>query len=178
MAFLGIDTPKAAPHYRGKRFAAFLIDLVIVVALWFILFQLIGKPDFFAVQRAMDAADALPVEDQQAAMTEVFALFDEAYRFGLMIWFAYETLTTVCLGGETVGKLITGLKIAPMDAGRNPWLHRLLLVVRSGIKMLSLYLLQGFPFIICGLTVFTTANRSGFDYFVKTQVVEKRQTTR
>ena len=40
--------------------------------------------------------------------------------------------------------------------------------------MLSMYLLQGFPFIICALTVLTNSDRSGFDMFVKTRVAEKK----
>lgn len=173
MSFLGIEIAQAVPHYRRNRFAAFLIDLVIVIALWFAAYQLTGRPDFFAVRAAMDAAGALPVAEQQEAMNQVFARFDEAFRAGLIIWFVYEALSTVLFQGATPGKLLTGLRIVPMNPRRNRLLHAGLLVIRSALKMLALYLLQGFPFIICALTVLTTNNRSGFDMFVKTQVVQK-----
>ena len=174
MSFLGIEFAQAMPHYRKKRFAAFLADLAIVISIWCIAYQLTGKPDFFAVKAAMDTAYALPVEEQQAAMNQVFAYFDVAFQQGLLIWFAYEALTTVIFQGATLGKLLMGLRIVPMNPNRNRALHIVLLIVRSGLKMLTLYLLQGFPFIICALTVLTTSNRSGFDMFVKTQVVQRR----
>lgn len=174
MGFLGIEFAAAAPYYRRKRFIAFLIDLILVIVLWFLAYQIVGKPDFFAVKEAMDAAEALPAESQQEAMTAVFQRFDEAFQFGLILWFAYEVLTTLLFNGRTPGKLLVGLQIVPMNPGRNRVLHCALLIVRSAVKMLSMYLLQGFPFIICALTVLTNSDRSGFDMFVKTRVAEKK----
>lgn len=175
MGFLGLELEKAAPNYRKKRFLAFLIDAVIVVCIWFLAFQFFGKPDFMAVRLAMDTAGALPAGQNQEAMNLVFAKFDEAFQFGLILWFAYEALTTVLLNGRTIGKLLMGLQIVPVNSARNPILNRLLFVVRSALKMLSLYLLQGFPFLICALSVFTSSNRSGFDIFVRTKVETARR---
>lgn len=175
MGFLGLELEKAAPNYRKKRFLVFLIDAVIVVFIWFLAFEFFGKPDFMAVKRAMDAADALPVGQNQEAMNLVFARFDEAFQFGLILWFAYDALTTVLFNGRTPGKLLMGLQIVPMNSARNPILNRLLFAVRSALKMLSLYILQGFPFLICALTVFTSSNRSGFDIFVRTKVEAARR---
>lgn len=174
MKFLGIEFAKTPPHYRRNRFLAFLIDLVIVITLWFIMYQAIGKPDFFSVRQAMDSARALPAESQQEAMNLVFAQFDSAFRFGLIIWFIYDALTSVLLNGRTVGKLLMGLQIVPMNPKRSPILHYCLLIMRSALKLLSLYLLRGFPFIICALNVLANESRSGFDVFVRTKVIEMR----
>lgn len=170
MGILGLELEKAAPNYRKKRFLAFLIDGAIVVFLWFLAFEFFGRPDFMAVKKAMDAASALPAGQNQAAMNAVFAKFDEAFQFGLILWFAYEVITTVLLNGRTLGKLLMGLQIVSMNPARNPVLNRLFFVARSALKMLSLYILQGFPFLICALSVLTSSNRSGFDIFVRTKV--------
>ena len=64
MAFLGIETAKAPTGMRGRRFLAFLIDAAIVIALSFVVYRFTGRPDFFAVQAAMDAAEAAGGQDQ------------------------------------------------------------------------------------------------------------------
>jgi len=64
-----------------------------------------------------------------------------------------------------------GLRIVPMNSNRNWIVHNILMVVRSAVKCLFLYLFQGFLFLITCLTIFANANgRSGFDMFVKTYV--------
>jgi uncharacterized RDD family membrane protein YckC len=173
MGALGLNIPKAAPRYRLRRFLAFAIDLAVIILLWFLSYHAIGKPDFASVKSAMDAANALPPESQPEAFKLVFALYDKAFQFGLILWFAYETLTTLLLNGRTLGKLILGLRIVPINPGRSRLLSLALLPVRSFLKVLSLSILQAFPFIICALTVFTSSSRSGFDIFVRTKVAEK-----
>lgn len=175
MGFLGLELEQAAPHYRMRRFLAFLIDLIIVVIIWYICYQAIGKPDFMSVKTAMDAANGLTGEAQTEAAAVLFARFDEAFQFGLILWFFYEVLTTVILNGSTPGKLIMGLRIAPMNPGRNRLLSMALLIVRSFVKMLTLYIVSSIPFIICALTVFAHRDRSGFDFFVKTRVLERSE---
>ena len=171
MAFLGIETAKAPAGMRGKRFLAFLIDAAIVVALSFIVYRLTGHPDFFAVQAAMDAAQAAGGQDQ-ALTTAVFTQFNSAYSVLLIIAFCYETLTQLVTNGSTVGKLILGLRTAPQNPTRGRVLHSLLLCARSALKMLSLYVFQGFPFLICCLTIFTNGEcRTGFDMAVKSVTV-------
>ena len=55
-----------------------------------------------------------------------------------------------------------------MDPARGRVLQLLLLWVRSALKLLSLYLFQGFPFLLCCLTIFTNGEcRTGFDMAVK-----------
>jgi len=173
MAFLGLDLPKAAPNYRKRRFLAFLIDLVIIITIWFFSYQAIGRPDFMSVKTAMDAARALPLEGQREAFTVVFAKYDLAFQFALILWFLYEAIITLITNGRTLGKLVVGLQIVPMNSNRNRLLNAALLIVRSFVKVLSLYILQAMPFIICALTVFSNTDRSGFDMFVKTKVIEK-----
>lgn len=174
MSFLGIEFAKASPNYRKKRFAAFVIDLAIVLILCAICYRIFGKPDFYAIKSAMDAAEGLEAEAQQEMMQQVFLQFDQAYRLGLLIWLGYEVLTTLALNGRTLGKLLLGLQIVPVRAERHPVVQYLLLVVRSLAKMISLYLFQSIPFIICALTVLTTKDRSGFDVFVRMKVAETR----
>ena len=168
MAFLGLEVGKAAPGYRIKRFIAFIIDVIIVLFILFIVYSISGKPDFPKVKAAMDAAGT---GSSQAVQKEVFNSFDSAYWQSLFIWFLYEVLTQLIFSGATIGKLIMRLKIVPMNPGRNWVIHNLLMIVRSALKFIFLYLFQGFPFIISELTIFANKEaRSGFDMFVKTRV--------
>ena len=126
-----------------------------------------GRPDFFAVQAAMDAAEAAGGKDQ-ALTAAVFTQFNSAYSVLLIIAFCYEALVQLITNGSTVGKLAMGLRTVPQNPARGRPLHSLLLCARSALKMLSLYLFQGFPFLICCLTIFTNGEcRTGFDMAVK-----------
>ena len=175
MAILGIEVPAAPAGMRGKRFLAFLIDAAIVIALAFLVFRFTGQPDFFAVQAAMDAAEAAGGQDQ-ALTAEVFTQFDRAYAVLLLIAFAYEAVTLLVTNGSTIGKLCMGLQTVPQDPARGRPLHSLLLCVRSALKMLSLYLFQGFPFIICCLTIFTNGEcRTGFDSAIRSVTVSRKK---
>lgn len=171
MGLLGLATGKAPAGMRSKRFLAFLIDAAVVVALAFLVYRFAGQPDFFAVKAAMDAAEAAGGQDQ-ALTAAVFTEFNRAFRVLLLIAFGYEVLTQLASGGSTLGKLLMGLRTVPQDPARSRWLHGLLLCVRSGLKMLSLYLFQGFPFLICCLTIFTNGEcRTGFDSAIKAKTV-------
>lgn len=172
MGFLGLDLKKTSNSNRKKRLIAFIIDAVIVLLLIYIAFMAIGAPDFLAVQKAMNAVkSASSVVDTQKLNGEVFALFNAAYWKSLLIWFIYEAAAQIIFKGSTVGKLIMGLRIVPVNPNRNLIVHHLLMVVRSAIKCLFLYLFQGFPFLISTLTIFANKEeRSGFDIFVKTRV--------
>ena len=86
MAFLGIETAKAPTGMRVRRFLAFLIDAAIVIALSFAVYRFTGRPDFFAVQAAMDAAEAAGGKDQ-ALTAAVFTQFNSAYSVLLIIAF-------------------------------------------------------------------------------------------
>ncbi len=172
MAFLGLEIGKNEPGYRLKRFAAFLLDTVIVVTIVYIVFRFTGKPDFPAVKAAMDTAgEGAGGPNAQALANEMFTLFNAAYWQTLMIWFLYEVVSQFAFFGATPGKLILGLRIASMNPNRKWPLHYLLMAVRSAIKVASLYIFQGFPFLIAVLSIFANKEaRAGYDIFAKTYV--------
>ncbi|MEM1486334.1 RDD family protein [Oscillospiraceae bacterium PP1C4] len=171
MSFLGLEIEKAPPGYRAKRFAAFVIDVLIMFFIWFAVYSMTGKPDYYSVQLAMDAVKGAAGADAQALTHTMLSRFNEAYGFSLMLWFAYESITQLLFSGATIGKKVMKLRVVPLNPNRKPIVHYLLLIARSAIKMLSLYLFQGFPFAICQLTIFSNKEgRSGMDMFVKTRV--------
>lgn len=178
MAFLGLKIGEpAVPGYRKRRFASFLIDAVIVLCILFCIYRITGRPDFPAVKAAMEAANAGAAgPDNQKLADVMFELFNTAYFQSLGIWFIYEVLTQLIFYGATPGKLIMKMRVVPMDPKRNPAIHHLLLIARSAMKFFSLYIFQGFPFIISSLTIFANKEaRSGFDIFVKTRVKDIRE---
>jgi len=178
MGFLGLETGPAPAGMRRRRFLAFLIDAAIVIAVSFVIYRFAGQPDFFAVKAAMDAAEAANGQDQ-ALTAAVFTEFNRAFRVLLLIGFGYEALTQLITNGSTVGKLLMGLQTVPQDPERTRRLHGLLLCARSALKMLSLYLFQGIPFLICCLTIFTNGEcRSGFDSAIKSKTVFRSGTGR
>lgn len=171
MGILDPETTKAPAGMRGRRLLAFILDAILVIALAYVVFRFTGQPDFFSVQAAMDAAEAAGGQDQ-ALTAAVFTEFNQAYRIMLLIAFVYEAAAQVITNGSSVGKLIAGLQITAQNPARKRVPHALLLCVRSGLKVLSLYLFQGIPFIICCLTALTNGEcRSGFDMAVKSVTV-------
>lgn len=172
MAFLGLEVGKSEPGYRLKRFAAFLLDTAIVLTIVYIVFRFTGKPDFPAVKAAMDTArEGAGSPNAQALANEMFTLFNAAYWQTLMIWFLYEVVSQFAFFGATPGKLILGLRITSMNPNRKWPLHYLLMAVRSAIKVASLYIFQGFPFLIAVLSIFANKEaRAGYDIFAKTYV--------
>ncbi len=175
MGVLGLEAAKAPAGMRSKRFFAFLVDAMMVLVIAFILYSFTGEPDFFSVQAAMDAAEAAGGQNTELT-SAVFTQFDRAWGIVLLIGFCYEAVSQLLTGGSTVGKLLMGLRTAPQNPERKRAVHALLLCVRSAVKMLSLYLFQGIPFIICCLTIFTNGEcRTGFDMAVKSVTVARRQ---
>jgi uncharacterized RDD family membrane protein YckC len=172
MSFLGLEIGKATPGYRVKRFAAFIIDAMIILVILYLIFSITGKPDFPAVKAAMDAAQAgAATTNNQALANVMFDLFNTVYWQSLLIWFAYEVLSQMIFSGATPGKLIMKLRIVPLNSKRNWAVNQLLMIARSAMKFASLYIFQGFPFLISALSVFANKeSRSGFDIFVKTRV--------
>ena len=171
MSFLGVEAAKAPAGMRSRRFIAFLIDAAVIIAISFLLYKFAGQPDFFAVRDAMDAMEAAGGQD--AALTAAFvSAFNRAYGLIILIALCYEIVLQLATNGSTVGKLVMGLKIVPINPARGRPLQYLLLCVRSLIKIASLYLFQGIPFIICCLTIFTNGEcRTGFDMAVKCKTV-------
>jgi uncharacterized RDD family membrane protein YckC len=177
MAFLGIEPAKAPAGIRQRRFVAFAADTVFILLLILLLYSLTGEPDFYRVRTAMDAAAAAGGQD--AALTsEVFTQFNRAYGMMLIVWFVYEAASTLAFSGSTPGKLLAGLQVVPARPGRPRILNIMLLIMRAAIKALSLYLFQGFPFLICSLTTLTNPEcRSGFDMAAKTLVVLRHRSS-
>ena len=151
MGFMGLETAYAPSGMRSRRLAAFFIDAF------------------------MDAAELAGGQD--AALTgAVFSTFNRAYGIMLAISFFYEVLSQFIFRGSTIGKLVCRLKITSRNVERKWPVHALLLCVRSFLKMLSLYLFQGFPFLICCLTIFTNKEcYTGFDMAVKTITVDRKK---
>lgn len=173
MRFAGLETGCAPSGERSRRFFAFLFDAAIILFLTYISYNVIGKPDFYSVREAMDAAQAAGVKNQTLS-NAVFTEFNRAYGITLLIAFVYEALTQLLLGGSSVGKFIFKLRIVPQNPKRSKVLHSLLLCVRSALKMLSIYLFQGFPFLICCLSIFTNPEcRTGFDMAIKSLTVHR-----
>lgn len=173
MGVLGIEAAKAPAGMRSRRFIAFLIDAAVIVAISFILYKFTGNPDFFAVRDAMEAMEAAGGQD--AALTAAFvSAFNKAYGLIILIALCYEIILQLATNGSTVGKLIVGLRIVPLNPARGRLLQYVLLCVRSVVKIASLYLFQGIPFIICALTIFTNSEcRTGFDMAVKCKTVPR-----
>lgn len=178
MAFLGLEIPQAEQGMRTRRLLAFFVDFMAVLVLVFLIYSLTGEPDFFRVQAAMDAAQEAGGQDAELT-SKMLNEFNHAYGMTLLIAFGYEVVLMLLTGGATIGKLLLGLCIRPQNPGRRVLVHRLLLCIRSALKMLSIYLFQGFPFIICCLTIFTNREcRTGFDMAVRTNTVRcKRKMT-
>lgn len=173
MGFMRLETAHAPSGMRGRRLMAFLMDMFLILLLSFIIYSIVGEPDFFSVKEAMDAAESAGGQDV-ALVEAVFSTFNRAYGIMLLIGFFYEALSQLILKGSTVGKLLFGLRIVPQNPKRKKSLQAFLLCGRSFLKMLSLYFFQGFPFIICCLTIFTNAEcRTGFDMAVKTITIKR-----
>lgn len=170
MTFMSLETEPAPKGMRKKRFLAFIIDVFMIFIILNVIYGITGKPDFFAVKEAMDKAQAINNPNSEI-VNEIFILFNQAYGQVLLIWFGYEVITLLIFKGSTIGKLICGLRLEAQKKSRKTLLQYILLIVRSGLKMLSLYLFQGFPFLICQLTIFTNGYcRSGLDMTVRMQV--------
>lgn len=175
MGMLNLEITKAPSGMRRSRLLAFFVDFAVVLFFVFLVYRVTGEPDFYQVKAAMEAAEAAGGTDVELT-NAVFTSFNHAYRIVLLVWFFYEVVTQFALKGSTLGKYILGLRVQSKNPDRK-WIAQMgLLCVRSGLKMLSLYFFQGFPFIICNLTIFTNSECcSGFDLAVKTQVESFKQ---
>ncbi|MDR1143570.1 MAG: RDD family protein [Spirochaetaceae bacterium] len=176
MSFLGIHLSETPAGYRRRRFLAFVLDAALVLLVVFVVYLITGTPDYPGIKEAMDAVkEAGDGPETQELMNRVFSLFNAAYIETLLIWFAAEALGQFFLKGASLGKFIMGLRILPMNPDRSWTLHYLLLTLRSALKLIMLYLFQGFPFFLAILSIFVTQKaRAGYDIFVKTYVHDLR----
>jgi uncharacterized RDD family membrane protein YckC len=176
MSFLGIQLSDVPAGYRRRRFVAFVLDLTVVLLVVLAAYAITGTPDYPAVREAMDAVrESSDGPGAQELMDRVFSLFNSAYIETLLIWLAVEVVGQFIFKGASLGKFIMGMRILPMNPDRSWALHYLLLVVRSVLKLLMLYLFRGFPFFIALLSIFVAQKgRAGYDVFVKTYVRDLR----
>jgi uncharacterized RDD family membrane protein YckC len=175
--FLGIQFSEMPAGYRRRRFLAFVFDIALVLLLVLTVYKITGTPDYPAVKTAMDAVkQAGDSPETQALMNTVFSLFNGVYIETLLIWFGAEVITQMIFKGSSLGKFFMGLRILPVNPDRSWPLHYVLLTVRSAIKILMMYLFQGFPFFLALLSIFVTQKaRAGYDFFVKTYVQDLRE---
>lgn len=134
------------------------------------------KADEAAKAAQLAASEAYTTaETAKAAGNVFFARFDQVYLQVLLIWAAYELLMMLIFKGRTVGKLLFKLAVVSHKEGASTPVYVFKLLVRSIIKFVFIYVLQGIPFIIACLTIFANEKgRSGVDIFARTTVADKR----
>ncbi len=171
MNIFGSGLKSSANAYKRKRFLAFVLDGLFLLILLYISYTIFGLPDYPAVKASM--ADVVPNAANQQAMTVVMlSKFNLAYRYTLLIWFAYEVIFMVALRGATPGKWICRLSVVAMNPNDGMIKTFAKRILRSVIKMLFIYFLQGFPFAISALSIFANAeNRAGIDVLARTKVI-------
>ena len=148
---------------KFRRILAFAIDAAIVLAVCFVMYKITGKPDFYAVRQQMD----LSYESQEAARMAYY-YFNISWLIVIGIVFVYETITQTIFDAS-LGKRLMGLKIVPQnEKGKLPF--KLVLIIRTLVKCISLYFLSGVPYALLGLRVLTNSKaQSGFDLICKTK---------
>lgn len=167
---------KSFTSFRIRRLAAFLIDMCIFGVILTLLYKLFQFPNFPVVAAAMAEANSkMNTPEWQGLVKDSMTIFNMVFIQSLCIYFGYETITQLLFKGSTIGKLIMGLYIAPQNSSRGTLSHYLFITIRSLIKIVLIYLLQGIPFIISVLSIFANGqSKAGYDYIVKTVVLEKK----
>lgn len=166
----GIDT-----NLRLRRLAAFLIDLAAVAVILTVLYTFAGIPDFPLVASEMKRVNmAADSASAQAIAGNMLTWFNTAYLQALFVWFCYEVLTQLIFGGSTPGKLILRLQLVPYGIRRGRMAESLLMVLRSFVKFLMMYLFQGFPFLLSVLYLFADEqSRTGYDRVARLVVTDR-----
>jgi hypothetical protein len=156
MRILTVDNKnKIFTQIRLKRIAGFVIDAVIVTILLSIVYRITGFANFPGVFTKMIGVQKTFSEAaSQNATVEVMALFNAAFLQSLFIWFCYDVLTTFILRGSTIGKMIFGLKLTHIHNQKGKIAYVLLMVVRSFLKFITMFLFQGIPFVISVISIF------------------------
>jgi len=161
-------------HAREKgsilyRFFALVIDFIIIGLLYQIAVVLFGAPDVSVYLEMQEAVQGLAKDAPE--VIERMRLWQQCWITFLGIGAAYEAIFLILFRG-TAGKLMFGFRVESNNEDRNVILCKLLLVLRSVVKALSLYLVSAIPFIFLCLTTFGNAEgRSGFDLFSGTKVM-------
>ncbi len=140
---------------RLKRMAAFVTDAIIVSILLSIVYKLTGLADFPGVfTKMIEIQKTMSETGTQDATVEVMALFNQAFLQSLLIWFCYDILTTLSLRGSTIGKMFFRLKLTHIHHKKGLLAFVLLMIVRSFIKFLTMFLFQGIPFLLSVISLF------------------------
>ena len=169
-SFRGGETQKG---YMRNRFFALVIDILVIVLLSWLMFILFKTPDWSRYWNTQDIVQGLTRDDP--LVIERARLYQTCSIISLTIGAAYESLMLV-LFRASLGKLIFRQRVVDTNENRSFVLGRLLLVVRTLIKMVSMSLLSMLPFIFMCLTAFgNSERRSGFDMFSGTKVVDIRR---
>ena len=159
-------------HFIRNRFFALVIDFIIVALICQLAFNLFGTPDWNHYLRTQEIVRDLPRTDP--LVIERTRLYQECFIVSLGIAFLYESLMLVFFRG-TIGKLVYGFRVINMNENINFIVGKLLFILRTAIRLLSIYLLASLPFIFLCLTAFSNEeSRSGFDMFSGTKVISTR----
>lgn len=166
---------KAFTNFRLRRLAAFIIDMGIMAILLTLFYKLFEFPNFPVVLAAMAEANSkINTPEWQSLVNSSSAIFNIVFIQSLLMYFGYETVTQVLFKGSTIGKLTMGLRIVPQNNSRGLVFHYLFMTVRSFIKIVLMYFLQGIPFFISILSIFANnQSKAGYDFIVKTVIAEK-----
>ena len=158
------------------RFFALLVDFIIIATLYQLAVVFLGAPD---IMDYMDLQEAVRGLAKDAPLViERARIYQQCFVTVLAIGAAYEAVLLVLFDGS-LGKLIFGFRVAPVNEERNAVLNKLMLVLRSAVRMLSIYLLTAIPFIILCLSALgNEEGRSGFDLCAGTRVIYRRRTNR
>ena len=178
-----VDKPKKESLFTGlsgyrkgylrNRIIATMIDFFVVTLLCMYAHMLFGEPDWPAYIDMQEAVVGLVAKDP--LVVERMELYQRCFVITLAIGGIYEAVMLVLFRGS-LGKLITGLRVENLNPERNFWLGKLMLILRSLLKVVSIYLVSAIPFIFMSLSVFAnTSGQSGFDMPVRTFVADKRK---
>ena len=167
---------KREKGYVRDRFFALLVDFIIIAVLYQLAVVFLGAPDIMEYVEMQEAVRGLAKDAPEVILRA--RIYQESFLTFLGIGAAYEALLLV-LTGRSLGKLIFGFRVMPVNEDRNFFLKKLLLVLRAAVKMFSISLLAGIPFIVLCLTALSNEEgRSGFDICSGTKVTYRRRSNK
>ncbi len=160
--------------YVARRALAALADFTVISFIYQFAVVYFGAPDMQRYLEMQQYVTGLPATDP--LVLERVLLYQACFITALCIGTVYEAVCMLLLKA-TPGKWMFGLRVVNVAPQRNPVVSKLMLVLRAGIKALSIYLLSAIPFVFMCITLFgNSEGKSGFDTFVGTKVIDvKRQ---
>ena len=160
---------------RLRRLSAFVIDLAALGVILSVFYAFAGFPDFPAVASEIERTNMAANSPQAKEIAgNMLSLFNEAYFQTLLVWFCYEVLTLLIFDGSTPGKLVMRLRLISADGKRGRLTGGLFMVLRSFLKVLMMYLFQGFPFLLSAIYIFMDEqSRTGYDRLAKLTIIDR-----